>query len=271
MASMDGFRVHAKARAAVKRREDFIEEQELEGGEINLVPYLDIVTNLMLFILMSVSGSLLLGQINTVLPDRGPPANSATPPPQQNPDDVPLQLVVSVKRDSIVLWSLAGGVGGTLAAPALSIGLTGGPGSKGCDGGYMCQSGACEAGTCVGSDETPAPVFDYRALSKKLSEIATLRYQGKIRSMKTYQIFLNVDYSIPYSTIVSVMSALRCKIPDPGVKFDGCLMPTEDEELKKKEEPIDQATKLFDPTRAKYDPATMALFHNIAFLEITGG
>ena len=37
-------RVRAKQRAAVSRREAQIEDEELESGEINLIPYLDIVT-----------------------------------------------------------------------------------------------------------------------------------------------------------------------------------------------------------------------------------
>jgi len=31
-------RVRAKARAAVKRREDQIEQEEIESGELNLIP-----------------------------------------------------------------------------------------------------------------------------------------------------------------------------------------------------------------------------------------
>ena len=65
-------KAHQKARMAMRRREEQIEQEELEGGEINLIPYLDIVTNLMLFLLASISAGLVLGQINTTLPDRGP-------------------------------------------------------------------------------------------------------------------------------------------------------------------------------------------------------
>ncbi len=266
---MDAHRVHSKVRSSVKRREDVLEEEEMEAGEINLVPYLDIVTNLMLFLLMSVSTNLMLGQINTVLPDRGPPANSTTPPPPTNPDDIPLQLVISVKRDAIVLWSLSG-MEGTLAAPKAVIELSGGNDSP-CDGDYMCQSGACSAGKCVAGKDPPAPAFNYEKLNKALIEIATRRYLGKPRSIKTFQAFLNVDYAIPYSTIIAVMSTMRCKLPAFGAKSEGCLLPTEDEEFKKQPEPINKVLKLFDPTRANYDPETMALFHDVAFLEITGG
>ena len=51
-----------------------IEQEEIESGELNLIPYLDIVTNLMLFLLASVSAGLILAQIDTTLPDKAPPS-----------------------------------------------------------------------------------------------------------------------------------------------------------------------------------------------------
>ena len=95
-------RVRAKTRAAVKRREDQIEQEEIESGELNLIPYLDMVTNLMLFLLASVSAGLILVQIDTTLPDKAtaPQPVDAEPPPT-NPDDQPLKLVVSITRDRV--------------------------------------------------------------------------------------------------------------------------------------------------------------------------
>ncbi len=37
---MNASQVRAKARAAMRRRAEEIEQEEIEGGEINLVPYL---------------------------------------------------------------------------------------------------------------------------------------------------------------------------------------------------------------------------------------
>ena len=74
---MNAAQVRAKARIAVERREEQIEAEEIEGGEINLIPYLDIVTNLMLFLLASISTGLVMGQINTTLPDQGDPGKAA--------------------------------------------------------------------------------------------------------------------------------------------------------------------------------------------------
>jgi biopolymer transport protein TolR len=257
-------RVRVKTRAAVKRREDFIEQDELESGELNLIPYLDMVTNLMLFLLASVSAGLILVQIDTTLPDKqtSPPVAQT---PATNPDDQPLKLVVSVTRDRVILWSISG-LEGTLGAPKQVFQRTGRDGEA-CDGGYMCESNACDASTqkCVPSRDDPAPVFDYRALNNAMYEIANRRYTGKQRKAETYQAILMADGSIPYSTIVSVMGAMRCKLPDFGKEVPTCALPTEDPALKQAPDPMAPNGKLFDTARATYDPKKMALFHDILF------
>src|SRR5688572_2116517 len=101
-------RVRAKARAAFKRREDQVEAEEMESGELNLIPYLDMVTNLMLFLLASVSAGLILVQIDTTLPDKAPPSTSTVTPPATNPDDQPLKLFVSIEAGRMILWSASG-------------------------------------------------------------------------------------------------------------------------------------------------------------------
>jgi biopolymer transport protein TolR len=257
-------RVRSKTRAAVKRREDLIEQDELESGELNLIPYLDMVTNLMLFLLASVSAGLILTQIDTTLPDRqtAPPV---TAQPSTNPDEQPLKLVVSITRDRAILWSISG-LEGTLNAPKQVFQRVGRDGEP-CDGAYMCESNSCDATTqkCVPSRDDPAPVFDYRVINNAMFEIANRRYAGKQRKPETYQAILMADGSIPYSTIVSVMGAMRCKLPDFGKEVGTCALPTEDPELKKAPEPIAPNGKLFDTSRAPYDPKRMALFHDILF------
>lgn len=257
-------RVRSKTRAAIKRREDLIEQDELESGELNLIPYLDMVTNLMLFLLASVSAGIILVQIDTTLPDKqtAPPAVTQ---PATNPDDQPLKLVVSITRDRMILWSISG-LEGSLNAPKQVFQRTGRDGEP-CDGSYMCESNACDAVTqkCVPSRDDPAPVFDYRALNNAMFEIANRRYAGKQRRPETYQAILMADGAIPYSTIVSVMGAMRCKLPDFGKEVTPCALPTEDPALKKAPEPIAPNGKLFDTARAAYDPKKMALFHDILF------
>jgi biopolymer transport protein ExbD len=258
-------RVRGKVRAAVKRREDQVEQEEMESGELNLIPYLDMVTNLMLFLLASVSAGLILVQIDTTLPDKAPPNPNNAPKPQTNPDDQPLKLFVSVKRDEIIVWS-ATGLEGTLQQPKASFKRTGKDGEA-CDGQYMCESNTCDAKSqrCVASKEDPTWVFDYRALNKSLAEIATRRYAGKQRKKDTYTVILQADLATPYATLTSVMAGMRCPLPDLGAEVVGCALPTDDPDLAKAQNPISPDGKLFDTTRASYDPKKMALFPDIQF------
>ncbi len=251
-------------RAAIKRREDQVESEEMESGELNLIPYLDMVTVLVLFLLASVSAGLILVQIDTTLPDKGPP-QTAVATPQTSPDDQPLKLFLSIKRDEMILWS-ASGLEGTLGAPkpGYVFKRTGRDGEP-CDGQYMCESNACDPATltCVAGDDEILPVFEYRRLNDALFEIANRRYGKRTRKPDTYTIVLQADGSIPYSTIASTMAAMRCKLPAMGKEPESCALPTDDAELKKAANPI--SGKLYDPGRAVYDPATMALFHDIQF------
>jgi biopolymer transport protein ExbD len=258
--------VRNKQRAAVRRREGDIEEDEITSGELNLIPYLDIVTNLMLFLLASVTAIFILGQINTTLPDKGPPpTNAADTNPNKDPDAQPLKLVVSVAKDKIVVWSVTG-IEGTLQQPKAVIGRAGQVGAK-CDGGYMCETNNCDIASqvCKTSNEPPSPVYDYRALNTVLFEIAKRHYDKKNRVPETYQALLMADGSTPYGTIISLMSAMRCKMPPVGTQPGTCYLPNANDKAKKAANGIDDAEAVYDTTRAQYDPDKMALFHDIIF------
>jgi biopolymer transport protein ExbD len=239
---MNAAQVRAKARRAMRRREEEVEQEEIEGGEINLIPYLDIVTNLMLFLLASITSGLILGQLNTMLPDRGPPqAAMAEQDPAEDPNDKPLQLVISVTKTEIVVWSVTG-MEGTLQAPRAKI-------------------------PRLGEDKDGAPRYHYAQLNQVLHEIAGRRWNGKLRKLPTFQAVLQPDGSIPYATIIAVMDAMRCKLPatDMNRAGDGCLIPTDQPEIAQAENPVDEENRLYDPARAPYDPDRFALFHDILF------
>ncbi|MBL4635339.1 MAG: hypothetical protein JKY56_15870, partial [Kofleriaceae bacterium] len=144
---MNSAQVRNKARVAMAKREDEIEEEEIQGGEINLVPYLDIVTNLMLFLLVSVPSGFILGQIDTTLPDHAPASTKAPVDPAKKPDEQPLQVMVSVTQNRLILWSVSG-LEGTLDKPKLTLNL-------------------------IAPEETgDAPRYDYLKLNAALTEIA---------------------------------------------------------------------------------------------------
>jgi biopolymer transport protein ExbD len=57
-----------QVRAAMRRLKNENEEAEEETGEINLVPYMDIVTNIIIFLLASVVNNVAFGNVNISSP-----------------------------------------------------------------------------------------------------------------------------------------------------------------------------------------------------------
>jgi biopolymer transport protein ExbD len=80
-----------------KMREDH-EDEEMENGELNLVPYLDIVTNVIMFLMMTTSFAAALADINVTSPTAGVTSGGATDQPKQ---DLNLTLQVSDKGYTI--------------------------------------------------------------------------------------------------------------------------------------------------------------------------
>ena len=221
---MNSSQLRAKSRVAMKRREDEVEQEETESGELNLIPYLDIVTNLMLFLLASVSAGFILGQINTTLPDHAPAAAAVAPTdPKLNPDEQSLQLVVSVTKRDIVVWSVTS-LEGTVEQPKARVARLADVAGQG-------------------------PKYDYPALNAALYEIAARRWRGKLRSRDTYEIILQADGELPYETIVSTMDALRRKLPDKAAKVDSFLGMPKEANSGTADKPDLKATEPFDPDK----------------------
>jgi hypothetical protein len=177
-----------------------------------------------------------------------------------------------------MLWSVSGREGtlkdpikfpysatNTTGSPALA--RSGGLGAQ-CDGAYMCESGTCEKKVCVQNPDVsfqPLAVFDYRMLNDALYQIAKKHYLGKHRKTETYQAVLMADDSTPYETLISVMGAMRCKMPPVGVLVERCYLPTTDEKLKTTEQTADDVNRLYDTDRTEFDPDKHALFNDILF------
>ena len=91
----------SQVRAATRRMRDHVEELEEEAGELNLVPYMDIVTNIIIFLLASVVNQVALGNINVSSPtiQAGGGAGSDEPPPEKPP----LNLTITVGASGGVL------------------------------------------------------------------------------------------------------------------------------------------------------------------------
>jgi len=97
----------SQVRAAMRRMRDHNEEIEEEHGELNLVPYMDIVTNIIIFLLASVVNQVSLGNINVSVPTiaQGGSSSQDEPPPEKPP----LNLTVSVGATGFTV-AASGGV-----------------------------------------------------------------------------------------------------------------------------------------------------------------
>src|SRR3954447_22087115 len=96
--------------------------EDEDVGELNIVPYLDILMNLIIFMLLSMTGLAAFGILNVNAPNYGGPSASVT-----NPDDQPkllLSVLISKKGFFVagagaVLGDQANGTQGAEGAPTV--------------------------------------------------------------------------------------------------------------------------------------------------------
>ena len=159
---------------------------EEHAGELNIVPYLDIVTNLVVFMLLSMSGLVAFGVVNVSAPRIGGEAaaeGSAEAQPR-------LLLTVAISSQGFYI----AGAGGVL----------GGAGDQGA------------------VDKTQPPTvplqtsgrYDYAALTEQMVRI-------KDRYPSETNLILSADEEVPYDVLVQTMDACRearVKKPDGGTE-----------------------------------------------------
>ena len=90
----------------MRRMRDHHEELEEETGEINLVPYMDIVTNIIIFLLASVVNQVALGNVNVTVPTLASGGGASS---DDTPEKKPLNLTVSVGASGFTV-AASGGV-----------------------------------------------------------------------------------------------------------------------------------------------------------------
>ncbi|MEK6606139.1 MAG: biopolymer transporter ExbD [Myxococcota bacterium] len=96
----------SKVRAKVRRKIDEAEEDAEIGGEINLVPFLDIVINVIMFLLATMVAVLPMGNINVASPkyNSGGGGGEDQPPPEKPP----LNLNVTVSGTGFIIAGSGG-------------------------------------------------------------------------------------------------------------------------------------------------------------------
>jgi biopolymer transport protein ExbD len=175
-----------RLRTKMRKIREMGEEMAEEGGELNLIPYLDIVTNVLMFLLATVTFAAALGDINVTSPTTSNAVSVAQTPPEQPKNDLNLTVSISDK-------------GFTIAA----------------SGAVLYQGFSLDgAGNLVQPPGNVLPTvpkkasgeFDYDLLAKKMLEIK----RSPSASGET-KVIVNANPDILYDTVVQVLDACRGK------------------------------------------------------------
>ena len=144
-------------------------------GELNIVPYLDVVVNLVMFMLLSMTGLISLGVLNVSAPKATTEATTAAP---ENAPKLLLAIAVSPKGFFVMG---AGGVLGTDASP---------------------KEAERPPTVPLKANEKGELVYDYAGLNTELAKI-------KEKFPNETQVILSADWQVPYDTLVQTMDACR--------------------------------------------------------------
>jgi biopolymer transport protein ExbD len=147
--------------------------EEEEVGELNIVPYLDVVVNLVMFMLLSMTGLITLGVLNVSAPRIGGEGDGASAAVDQGPK---LLLTVAIGKAGFFV----AGAGGVL-----------GP-----------EEGVEAAARPPTVPRKADGKYDYAALSQALAQI-------KDKFPAETQVILSADQDVVYDTLIQTMDACR--------------------------------------------------------------
>jgi biopolymer transport protein ExbD len=183
-----------RLRTKMRKIREHGEEMAEEGGELNLIPYLDIVTNVIMFMLATTTFAAALGDINVSSPTTTNAVASVDTPPPEPKNELNLTVSISDK-------------GFTIAA----------------SGAVLYQGFSFDAaGNLVQPANMVIPTipkksngeFDFDLLNSKMMEIK----KAPTAAGET-KVIVNANPNIIYETVVQVLDACRGKAilkPDPA-------------------------------------------------------
>lgn len=151
------------------RRKLKVREEE-EAGELNIVPYLDILMNLIIFMLLSITGLATFGILNVNAPAYGAPSAGVT---QEGADEQKLTLSVLISKKGHFVSSenaILGAEGAAEDAPTVPLRADG--------------------------------THDFTTLNAKMVEI-------KAAFPKETKVIVGADPDVPYETLTHTLDAIR--------------------------------------------------------------
>ncbi len=166
-------------------------------AELNIIPYLDIMVNLVMFMLLSMTGFITFQVINVNMPDlaNGPTAIKSTPPPRADSKQLK-ELNVSISARGFYIAAQGGVLPGITADPNAPKDPKSAPPT------IPCKDPATMQSPCK-----PAR-YDYDALTMEMMRI-------KKQYPQTTQFFLAADQEVAYETVVKTMDATRGTAKEP--------------------------------------------------------
>jgi biopolymer transport protein TolR len=148
--------------------------EDEHAGELNLVPYLDVVTNLIMFLMLSITGLISLGVVNVSAPKIGGEAAAQV----ADASAPKLLLTVAISKRGFYV----AGAGGVLGGPADQPNV----------------------------DATQPPTVPLRADGQHDYELLTaMLLKIKEHYPKETNLILSADADIPYDVLVKTMDASR--------------------------------------------------------------
>jgi biopolymer transport protein TolR len=180
----------ARIRARVRRAAAAAEDEAHEGGELNLVPYLDVIVNTVIFLLATTASTLPFAQVHASAP-RYPPVEQKQDTPGPPPGEQGLQLTVAISYSGFIV----AGAGGVMRDAA----------------------GQLPTVPCA------APLVKGRCPRHDLAALTRLAREIKRRYPHERRVRIAADRQIPYRTVIHTMDALRGKSTPRCTGSDGCL------------------------------------------------
>jgi biopolymer transport protein ExbD len=169
-----------RLRSKMRKLREMGEEMAEETGELNLVPYLDIVTNIIMFLLATITFQAVMGNINV----NTPTTSTVAPGPQDQDPDKPkeeLNLTVSVSER-----------GFTIAASGAVL----------YEGWTWGAEGLTQTTTNIPTIPLKNGDYDFERLSKQMRII-------KDHYPEEGKVIINANPQITYEKVVATMDAIR--------------------------------------------------------------
>ncbi len=149
--------------------------EELDFGELNIVPYLDILMNLIIFMLLSMTGLAVFGILNVNAPNYGGPA-AAMP----DPNAPKLLLSVLISKKGFFVAATGAVLGQQTEGQSPSPGTEGAPTIP----------------------RKPDGSFDFPSLNAKMIEV-------KKAFPNETKVIIGAEGEIPYESLIQTMDAIR--------------------------------------------------------------